>query len=235
VGDFSIAAAEVSYQLWYTVRTWAIHADRGADKYTFANEGKEAGIGTVGALPTEEKKYCPVGSVSWTGAVVWCNAYSEWAAANDPDKTDYRPLYKKSAGQVIRSYSTDVVLATDEPGYRLPTRAEWEFAARGGRPRAAAWQYTYAGSDELDVVGWYTGNSGNAIHQIADKAPNTLGIYDMTGNVGEFVADSIAAKTGHIMGGDFRNQAASCTVVSRFISSGATNYSSFRVAGPYEP
>ncbi|HDO1317485.1 formylglycine-generating enzyme family protein [Aeromonas veronii] len=71
--------------------------------------------------------------------------------------------------------------------YRLPTEAEWEYAAKGGKLSKG---YRYSGSDQIDEVAWYSGNAKNRAYPVGLKKPNELGLYDMTGNVGEFVADA---------------------------------------------
>ena len=72
--------------------------------------------------------------------------------------------------------------------FRLPTEAQWEYAARGGNKSKG---YKYAGSNDLDAVAWYDGNSSGQTHPVAQKAPNELGLYDMSGNVYEMCADWI--------------------------------------------
>ena len=76
--------------------------------------------------------------------------------------------------------------------YRLPSEAEWEYAARGGR---RSYGYVFSGSNSLGSVAWYESNSGGCTHPVGAKSPNELGLYDMTGNVIEWVQDRYAPYT----------------------------------------
>lgn len=111
--------------------------------------------------------------------------------------------------------------------FRMPTEAEWEYAARGGQKSKG---YTYAGSNDIDEVGWYNGNSSNKTHAVGQKQPNELGIYDMTGNVWEYCSDwhmpySAQAQTNptgavtgekHILrGGCYHYDSKNCTSTNR--------------------
>ena len=76
---------------------------------------------------------------------------------------------------------------TTANGYRLPTEAEWEYAAKGGPNQKS---YTYAGSNTVGNVGWYSDNAQSETHPVGTKSSNSLGIYDMSGNVREWCGTS---------------------------------------------
>lgn len=97
---------------------------------------------------------------------------------------DNYPAYHISWND-CQDFITKLNAATGQT-FRMPTDAEWEYAAKGGNNSQG---YTYSGSNTIDDVAWYTGNSSSQTHPVAMKAPNELGLYDMSGNVWEWCSD----------------------------------------------
>lgn len=97
--------------------------------------------------------------------------------------------------------------AADGRRFRLPSEAQWEYAARGGRYEAA-FDYPYAGSAHLPEVGWYDENSHNETQTVGRKRPNALGLYEMSGNVDEWcesiyhIDDTLKSKDGDAVQGE---------------------------------
>ncbi|MDR1416960.1 MAG: formylglycine-generating enzyme family protein [Prevotellaceae bacterium] len=172
----------------------------------------------------EAKKRAPNNMVYVEGSATLSDFYigkyevtqAEWQAVMGSNPSNF-----KGANRPVEKVSWDDVQeflrklnAKTGGNFRLPTEAEWEYAAKGGPNRDS---YEYAGSDMLGaVVSWYEDNLGNSPHPVGTRQPNSIGIYDMTGNVWELCQDCYDSSgcSYHVLRGGYCGNGESCCRVT---------------------
>jgi formylglycine-generating enzyme required for sulfatase activity len=215
VSSFQIGKYEVTWGEWKTVRTWA--AANGYD------------IGTAGHGVSDSH---PVQWVSWYDAVKWLNAKSEMEGLF-PVYYVNGQIYKNGilwdgSGSTTNLGMSLPVINKGANGYRLPTEAEWEWAARGG---SASQGFTYSGSNDPDQVAWYNLDFNAGWQPVGLKKPNEIGIYDMSGNIWEWCED-LYGSTGYRIykGGAWHASAPECAITYKLATLPYTNGLGFRYA-----
>ena len=273
---FWIAETEVTYKLWKKVHAWAT-----SNGYTFANEGTRGGYEAGADEPSSDKH--PVTTISWRDATIWCNALTE--CYNDHKGTGYTCVYYTDFSRTNPSRTVDDAgmsntpgspdrpyIKSDATGFRLPSRDEWELAARwrnrsantvsgysnpwfikGDSASGAAFPHYNTtvptgfseGTTANDLVAVYymyysgttcilTGVTGTAV--VKSKQANSLGLYDMSGNVWEWCGDFYLISGGelcyHAKGGAWNDEVSLLQVgyFNGYSPNGESNNLGFRIA-----
>jgi formylglycine-generating enzyme required for sulfatase activity len=234
LSGFFIAAREVRLAEFreFAGRTgYLTDAERGAGAWILSGGSFRLSSGASWRDPGfVQSENDPALCVSWNDAVEYCLYLS--AVQGLP------PAYARTdAGYLLLPEST---------GYRLPTEAEWEYAARGGKKAAHS---PYPGSGPIESLGWYLDDSGGRSHPVGALKPNALGLYDMCGNAWEWCQDYFSADyylespvqdppgpasglTRCARGGSWANRYRNCRLSQRYARPPGESYSymGFRLA-----
>lgn len=214
VSDFQIGRFEVTQELWDDVYNWAL-----SNGYDFFNEAV----------------YCanaahPVSGVKWYDVVKWCNARSQREGLTEVYYIDESLTTVYKTGELAPSL---LYVDSSADGYRLATMDEWYYAAHGGQ---ASQDYTYSGSNSADEVARYDPNSVGSecprfgidgvpgTWPVGSLLPNELGLFDMSGNLKEWLWTGTNDDNRHTPGGDYFSDVNAITIsLSFLIQSGASS------------
>ncbi|MEZ4888734.1 MAG: SUMF1/EgtB/PvdO family nonheme iron enzyme [Chitinophagales bacterium] len=196
----------------------------------------EGGSFQMGGKEYEDEKPVHTVTVPSFGMAKYPVTQAQWRAVmgSDPPKLGFKGCDDCPVERVSWDDCQEFIQKLNEltgKNFRLPSEAEWEFAARGGNKSRG---FVYAGSNDMEEVAWYGKNSGDKTHPVGRKKANELGLYDMSGNVWEWCADDWhenyehAPKDGRawvetsrgskrlVRGGSWINDDHSCRVANRF-------------------
>lgn len=179
---FFMMKKEVTYSFYQQVAAWA------DDNGYLLSDGCNGAQYEDCLAPDHDSGLHPVTNIEWLDTIIFANALSEML--------QLEPVYLTKNNEPIRAnnINSDFHVNPEATGYRLPTLTEWQVAARGGKPalKSSTYGYLHSGSNDASKVAWYPEfDSPYYGTQIVGKlSPNALGIFDMSGNVSEWVFDS---------------------------------------------
>lgn len=255
--DYILAETELTYKAWYSVYQWATSEERGDKKYVFKNPGREGCAGVDGAAPTDSNE--PVTNISTVDAVLWCNAASERDGL-EPSYYEYKQKSWRTGStttkEILRNKDDYIyyyrILSSSEDGlnqypeiydknsYHLPTSIEWKEMARGTSPT----NYLWAGTNSVDELNDYAVTANKSNHKTAavkTKKANSIGLYDMSGNVEEWIMILARKENVHpleclyfdTIGGSYRYGFDGASYIYPTITGDTGNYRNYRYGDNY--